>query len=93
MSNIDEAMVKVWRGPERRQGVSISEAQLTELVERAASLAAEKAAKDAAIRAVELIKADFYKGVGKAVVDRLMWISAALLIAAYVWAKSQGLIK
>lgn len=97
MSDVDESMVKVWRGPERRSGVSISEAQLTELVERAANIAAERAAKiaaeQAAVKAVALIKTDFYRSVGEGVVSKMLWIIGALIVAAYVWAKQQGLIK
>ena len=82
---MSEGDVTIYSGPERRKSPSITNEQLEQLVERAADRAA--------VKAVELIKTDFYRSVGKTVVDRVLWIAGALIVAGYVWAKSQGYIK
>lgn len=91
------ADVLVYRGPERRKQASVTEDQLDSLVEkvahRAAELAAEKAAEKAAAKAAELVKADFYKTIGKSVVDKALWLIGVVVVAGYFYAKDKGLVK
>lgn len=93
--------VVVYMGPERRRQPSVTQEQLDSLVERvaqraaelASEIAAEKAAEKAASKAAELVKADFYKSVGKSVVDKALWVLGILVIAGYLYAKEKGLMK
>lgn len=89
--------VVVYTGPERRRQPSVTQEQLDSLVERvaqrAAELAAEKAAEKAAAKAAELVKADFYKTVGKSVVDKAIWALGIIVVAGYLYFRDKGFIK
>lgn len=85
--------VVIYNGPERRTRPSITAEQVDALVERVAKRAAELAAEQAAEKAAELVKADFYKTVGKSVVDKVLWLVGIAAVAGYLYAKDKGIIK
>jgi hypothetical protein len=53
----------------------------------------DKIAEKAADRAVAKITDQVYREVGKGVVSKVFWIVGALAVAAFIWAKSKGLIQ
>lgn len=68
-------------GPERRRAPHLTDAQLDDIAERAAT------------RAVKKMTDDAYKAVGKSVLDKLLWLIGLLVVAGYLWAQSKGLVK
>jgi tetrahydromethanopterin S-methyltransferase subunit G len=66
---------------ERRTHFKLTEEQLEDIAERAAT------------RAVEKITTEVYANVGKAVVTRFIWLLGSLAIGIAIWAASKGYIK
>jgi len=74
-------MIRVYTGPERRQGASLSKEQIDAIADHAAE------------RAVEKMKEEFFKEIGKRVWSGIVWAAGVSVIAAFLWAQSKGLIK
>ena len=53
----------------------------------------EQVAEKAAIKAVELFRNQFYRGVGAAVVGRALWLIGAMTLAVALWLSSRGVLK
>ena len=65
--------------------VTLTEAELKELLETASKLGAEKA--------IELLQTRFVMGVGRGVLDKLVYFLGVGLIALVLWANAHGIIK
>lgn len=73
--------VRVYTGPERRQGVSISQEQIDAIADHAAE------------KAVAKMKDEFFKEIGKRVWSGVVWAAGISVIGLFLWAQSKGLIK
>lgn len=73
--------IRVYAGPERRQGTSLSKEQIDAIADHAAE------------RAVEKMKDEFFREIGKRVWSGFVWAAGIAVIAAFIWAQSKGLIK
>lgn len=73
--------IRVYTGPERRSGVSLSQDQINQIADHAAE------------RAVAKMKDEFFKEIGKRVWNGIVWAAGISVIAAFLWAQSKGLIK
>ena len=62
----------------------IPDDQMEKLVEAAAELAA--------IKAVELINANFYQSVGKTFVQKFLYVIGGLTVVGFTWLKAKGII-
>lgn len=69
-----------YTGPNRRAEVHLSDEQIDKIAEKAAE------------KAVEKMTAGVYQSIGKSVVERAFYIIGALALAAWIWAKKEGLI-
>jgi hypothetical protein len=67
-----------WNGDERRAKVHISDTQLDGIAERAAE------------KAVTKVLGEFYRGVGKGIINKLLMLIGAAVVAALLWAKDRG---
>jgi hypothetical protein len=73
--------LKLYEGPERRQGATLSPSQLEAIAESAAN------------RAVAKMRDEFFREFGRRSLTGLVWAMGALVVAGLVWAQSKGLLK
>jgi hypothetical protein len=73
--------IKIYSGPERRSGLSISRDQLDSIAEHAAE------------RAIEKMKDAFFKELGRKALQFLIWLGGALVVGVFAWAQSSGLLR
>ena len=67
-------------GPDRREQTHISDEQI--------EIIAEKAAE----KAIAMMTSGVYQSIGKSVVDKFLYITGALALGAWLWAKNKGYI-
>lgn len=88
--------INVYKGEERRSKPSITQEQLDNLVEKVAKKAvddvletleekSEEIAEKASKKAVEMMKDDAYKTVGKALLDKITWALGISIVALAYW--------
>jgi hypothetical protein len=65
-------------GPERRNEAHLSEDQIEQIAERAAA------------KAVDKMRDDAFKAVGKTVIEKLFWIVGVLVLGGLAWLQSVG---
>jgi hypothetical protein len=65
---------------ERRKTPTLTDEQIEEIAEKAAEKAMQK------------MRDDFYKGIGKGVINKLFVITGGLIVGAWAWAKAKGII-
>lgn len=78
---MSEIQAPEYCGPERRRIPHMTDEQMDEIADRAASKAVQKLADEA------------YRAVGKSVVEKLFWIVGVLCVGGYLWAQGKGYIK
>lgn len=96
--------ILIYQGEERRRVISVSQDVLDALVEKAAAKAiedmqdewdrrAKDIARDAAIQATQMVKDEATRMVGRAVLDKATWVIGIVVVAAFYYAQSKGLLK
>lgn len=69
-----------YSGPDRRTQTHISDKQIEEIAEKAAE------------KAIAMMTSGVYQSIGKSVVDKFLYITGALALAVWIWAKNKGYI-